>query len=468
MFEDSESRAQRDGGEGRQKGVLALAIVLLAAGALYAALAVFVRVDDIFFPGNRLALPGPLARVPGLAPGPVDDGVLSDRINILVLGLDQRPHHRIEDDGPPRSDSMYVLSIDPVTKAGGMLAIPRDLYISLPNPQGKSDPWLTRINTAYQYGVQYKYPGGGPALARQAVEQTLKIKINYYVVLDWVSFADIVDELGGVEITVPAPLSGVEAFNVRDFNASTIDIPAGKQLMNSTTALAYSRYRGDDGGDLTRIKRQQQVMQAAMDRALALGWLSSAPSLWSKYRAAFDTDITPARLPGLIALARQIGPERLTMASLAGERGEAVQEVRTRWGEDVLLPVWEKAVPIIQSVIYDRRLRDEGAQVRVTNATPQRGQSARVADYLTRFGLAPADLSSGDVATSERRAETVVVDYTGKDYTGRRIVEWLGLPKTALQKAAPSARSPGDPDIVVIIGQDLRIAADSPSLSEIR
>lgn len=444
----------------RQHGAFVAAIVLLAVGALYAALAIAVRVDDIFFPGSRMALPGPLARVPGLDAGPAENSPLTDRINILILGLDRRPHHAQEVDGPPRSDSMYVLSIDPLTRTGGVLAIPRDLYVSMPNPEGKSGTWQTRINTAYQYGTQYKYPGGGAALARETVEQTLKVKVNYYVVVDWVGFAEIIDALGGVEVTVPAPLHDVEAFNVRDFNSYTIDIPAGRQTMNSITALAYSRYRGDAGGDLTRIKRQQQVMQAAMDKGLSAGWLANAPALWSRYRAAFDTDISPARLPGLVALARQVGPDRLVMTSLAGERGEAVREVTTAYGEDVLIPLWEKAVPIIQSVIYDRRLREEGAQVRVINGTTARGLAGRAAAALTRAGLSPADVSATDADTPERRQETVVIDYTGKEYTARRIVEWLNLPRPALQRSVRTTHNPGDPDIVVVTGQDLKLPVD--------
>jgi LCP family protein required for cell wall assembly len=457
---DSVEPAPSRGERWRQRLAFALALLLLAIGTLYAALAIAVRVDEIFFPGNGLSLPGPLARVPGLTSTPADSSPLTDRINILILGLDRRPHHAPNADGPPRSDSIYVLSVDPLTKTGGVLAIPRDLYVAMPSPTGRGPAWLTRINTAYHYGVVYKYPGGGPALARETVEQTLKIKINYYIVLDWVAFADVIDALGGIELTVPAPLRRVEGYNPRDGNAFLIDIPAGHQPMDSITALAYSRYRGDPEGDLARIRRQQQVMQAAMDKALSLGWLASAPTLWSRFRGSFDTDISTARLPGLIALARQIGPERLVMVSLAGERGEAVRAMRTAAGEDVLMPIWERAVPIIQSVIYDRRLREEGAHVKILNGTPTRGQATRAAAVLTRNGLAPADVQAADTEPAERRQETVVIDYSGKDYTARRIQEWLNLPRAAVQRVTAAARGPNDPDIVVILGQDLKLPVD--------
>lgn len=461
--EQDETPASR-GRVRRQGAAFLIAMLLLAGGALYAALAIAVRVDDVFLPGNNLPLPGPLARVPGLDAVPSNTSPLIDRINILILGVDQRPHHDPAVDGPPRTDSMYVLSVDPVTKTGGVIGIPRDLYVNIPSPEGKPGYWEAKINTAYHYGELYNYPGGGPALARQTVEQTFKIKINYYVVVDWVAFADIIDALNGVDITVPAPLTDVEAFNVHTFDDYSIDIPAGPRHMDSLTALAYSRYRGDDGGDLARIRRQQQVMQAVMDKALSLGWLANAPSLWNTYHSAFRTDITAVRLPGLVALARQVGPDQLTMVSLAGADGSAVKETITAYGEDVLIPNWDKIVPIIQSVISDRRLRQEGARVRVLNGSGAPDLAARTAEVLERSGLAPPDVAAADSAPAPRRAATVVLDYTGKTYTAARIAEWLNLPPTAVQTVS-TPPAPGDPDIVVIAGQDLKLPPESPLAS---
>ena len=460
MDDDTEPASR--GEQRRQRVALVVALLLLCLGGGYAALAIGVRVDSIFFPGNELTLPGPLARAPGLNPAVADTTLTSDRINVLILGLDRRPH-RVEADGPPRTDSISIISVDPVTKTGGIVGIPRDLYVQAPNPQGRSGSWLIRINTAYHYGALYGYPGGGPALARETIEQTVRTKINYYIVVDWVAFADVIDALGGVDVTVPTTLRQVEAFNVRDANSYRIDIAAGPQTMDSITALAYSRYRDDLQGDLGRVKRQQQVMQAAMDKAIALGWLANAPALWSRFRGSIETDITPARLPGLIALARQIGPERLTAVSLAGENGEAVRSLITPQGEDVLVPVWDKMTPILQTVLYDRRLREEGARVRILNGSSTRGLATRVAGQLTRSGLSAADVVAADTDPTERRTESVVLDFGGKDYTARRIAEALGLPKSAVQRPGPNvARPAGDPDVVVLIGQDLKLPAESP------
>jgi hypothetical protein len=167
-----------------------LALLLLAATSLYAALLVVQRIDEILFPGANFGLPKTLARLPGLDSGG-DSALPADRINILVLGLDQRPHHAPDLDGPPRSDSIYIVSLDPHSRTGSVVAVPRDLYVEMPNPRGGSGYWDTRVNTAYHYGEYYRYPGGGAGLARATIEHVFKLKIHHHAVIDWTGFAAV-------------------------------------------------------------------------------------------------------------------------------------------------------------------------------------------------------------------------------------------------------------------------------------
>ena len=78
------------------------------------------------------------------------------------MGLDYRDWEAGE--GPPRTDTMILLTIDPLTKTAGMLNIPRDLWVSIPGFE------YGRINTAYPLGIAFDVPGGGPALAMQTIE----------------------------------------------------------------------------------------------------------------------------------------------------------------------------------------------------------------------------------------------------------------------------------------------------------
>ena len=118
----------------------------------------------------------------------------ASRVNMLVMGLDYRDW---EEGDIPRTDSMIVVTLDPVTLTAGMLSIPREMWVEIP---GFDD---AKINTAYFLGEANKLPGGGPALAVETVEQFLGIPIHFYAQIDFQAFVDFIDEIGGVDIKVP-------------------------------------------------------------------------------------------------------------------------------------------------------------------------------------------------------------------------------------------------------------------------
>ena len=116
------------------------------------------------------------------------------RVTILLLGLDFRDWQGAV--GAPRSDTMILLSIEPVTRKVSILSIPRDLWIEIPGFRHN------RINTAYSSGEASRLPGGGPGLAMKAVESLIGVPIQYYVVVDFSTFERLIDEIGGVDVLV--------------------------------------------------------------------------------------------------------------------------------------------------------------------------------------------------------------------------------------------------------------------------
>ena len=91
----------------------------------------------------------PAINIPDSNLPPAWDG--ASRITVLIIGLDYRDY--LANDGPPRSDTMILLTIDPLTKTAGMLSIPRDMWVNIPGFQ------YGRINMAYFYGEGSKLPG---------------------------------------------------------------------------------------------------------------------------------------------------------------------------------------------------------------------------------------------------------------------------------------------------------------------
>jgi len=121
---------------------------------------------------------------------PAWDG--ASRITILVIGLDYRDW--VANEGPPRSDTMILLTIDPLTKTAGILNIPRDMWVNIPGFG------YGRINMAYANGEGNKLPGGGPEMARKTVEQFIGVPVQYYAQVDFNTFVEFIDMIGPIEV----------------------------------------------------------------------------------------------------------------------------------------------------------------------------------------------------------------------------------------------------------------------------
>ena len=143
---------------------LVIGIGIFAVLSLYISLIAVTRVDGVLFPGNESSFGG-IANIhlPGVsAPNDQTSATTIDqRINILVMGLDQRLDE--PNNGGYRTDSMVVFTIDPYSKTAGAFSIPRDTYVDIPDGNG-GIYMRTRINEAYemgQYGVN-GFPLGYP------------------------------------------------------------------------------------------------------------------------------------------------------------------------------------------------------------------------------------------------------------------------------------------------------------------
>jgi LCP family protein required for cell wall assembly len=229
-------------------GLVLLPILLIASGLLYA---------DWKFNDMR--------RVPvGALLDPENGGT-----NILLVGSDTRATTSptadnaggiLGADSPTgqRSDTIMVLRLD--STGAKVLSIPRDLIVTIAGT-GKKD----RINSAYNTDL-----GGGPARLLQTVQDNLGIPINRYMEVDFVTFAGLVDALGGITINFPYP-----AYD----NNTGLDVKtAGPVHLDGEQALAYVRSRHyteikEDGkphedptADLGRVLRQQAFLHAVMGK----------------------------------------------------------------------------------------------------------------------------------------------------------------------------------------------------------
>jgi LCP family protein required for cell wall assembly len=223
------------------------------------------------------------------------------RVTILVMGIDYRDY--LEGAGSPRSDTMMLVTLDPITRQAGMLSIPRDLWVEIPSFN------FNRINTAYMFGESYHLPGGGPALAVQTVEKLIGVPITFYAVIDFHTFERMIDEIGGIDVEVP------QRIWISAIGRHGRWLEAGPQHLDGPDTLAYARVRKGAGDDFGRAGRQQQVLLAVMDRLVQLDLLPTlvarAPALYQELASGVRTSMTLEQIVSLAWLAVQIPQENI-------------------------------------------------------------------------------------------------------------------------------------------------------------
>lgn len=177
-------------------------------------------------------------------------------ISFLLLGADTGTAEE-ERTETGRSDTIIVCTVNPNTKTTTLLSIPRDSYAEI---VGYSDVY--DYYGDYYDKMNHAYAFGGTEMSINTVQEFLNVPIDYYVEVNFDGLTDIVDAIGGVEITSPLTF---------DFYGPQF-IEGETRILNGFEALQFSRMRKQDPeGDLGRQKRQQMVIKAILDKVLTMG-----------------------------------------------------------------------------------------------------------------------------------------------------------------------------------------------------
>lgn len=247
-------------------------------------------------PTQEPSQPGGGAPTPTLPPG---TGRLDTTMNILVVGSDQRT-----EDQAWRSDVIMLLAVDFARREVGLISFPRDMWVTIPTV-GEN-----RINTATFYGDVNKYPTGGIGLLRDTLAQDFGLRVDHYVKIDFESFKDVVDALGGVDMTIDCAVTGNFPKEPGSRELVWQTLQPGKYHMDGFFALRYARERKASGGDIDRARRQQRLLIGMRNRAREVNIIPRIPALYDALKESIDTDLG---LTDLIALARmgvQVDPRK--------------------------------------------------------------------------------------------------------------------------------------------------------------
>ncbi len=372
----------------------------------------------------------------------------SSRVTILLMGLDYRDWSAGD---TPHSDTMMLLTIDPVNNTAAMMSIPRDIWVNIPGFD------YGRINEAYFLGESYNLPGGGPELARQTVEQFIGVPVQYYAVVNFQAFINLVDEVGGVEI-VPDENVKIEKFGGSE---EQILIAGEKYTLDGALALAYARERHTSGGDVDRAKRQQEVIMSFRKRILKYQdipeFISKLPAIYQDISSGIFTNMDLSDAIKLGALALQLDVNNISRAVIDYDM---VIQTSSPAGEAILKPIPDKIRalrdqvfatggtigPMAGSSTDPNMVREEAAGLVIWNGSGDSALGNRTADYLRSMGVNVIQI--GDVGYS---SATKIEIFNGKPYTVNFLSQLMGVASANIWNSYDPAAGT---DIRITLGGD--------------
>lgn len=406
-------------------------------------------------PGANIQAPsGPLQSSAYPTPIPWDG---KSRFTMLLMGLDFRDW--AEDSDIPRTDSMLLLSIDPAAHTAGILSIPRDTWVNIPEMGSH------KINTAYRWGELYKMPGGGPGMAMQAVEDLIGLPVDYYALVDFNAFIRLIDEMGGLDMHIREE---IVVDPIGPGNTRTLE--PGVQTLDGATALAYARQRDTANDDFDRSERQQEVIMAVREQVLQFNMLptliAKAPQLYQEVAAGVSTNLTLSQIIQLARLAAEIPKENIRRgvispplqveSTINPADGQAIlvpKPDQIRILRDEVLASSPSVVPVIAKTTVsatetpEASIEDENARVLIKNGAAVPGLASETGKMLKAEGINII----GEENADDQFSNTTIYDFTGNPATVKILQDKLSVPDSrVINRSDPNASA----DIEVILGLD--------------
>ncbi len=375
----------------------------------------------------------------------------TSRVTVLMMGIDRR----CGEVGPVRTDSLMVVSIDPIGKTAAALSLPRDLWVEIPGFG------VERINQAHYVGEIIEYPGGGPALAVDTVEAILGTDIHHYATVNFQAFVEVVDLMGGITLTVPEPIDD-PTYPDECYGFDPFSIGAGEQNLDGATALKYARTRATQNGDIARAGRQQAVVLAVRDAAVSqVGELVlKAPRFWDTMTENVATTMQLEEALQLALLLPEIPRENIRQGVIGDDyvfkvqnadeqfvlvpRRQAIRDLRD---ELFALPGVDSAAAADREARLREQFEVEDATIALYNGTQTFGLAGITESWLNKQGVTIATLGNDDLSTN---VSSRIIEYGDHPATVDLLVDLLDVPPLNVE----SGDVPPEPgiDVLIILG----------------
>lgn len=364
----------------------------------------------------------------------VEPSPLAERVNVLILGIDY-----VSGATARRSDTIFVASLQEGDVR--ILSIPRDMRVKFP------DGRVEKANAAYAFGKA--------ELTRTVISNFLGVEIKYYIVIDYGGFEKLIDLIGGVLLTVEKPLKD-------DKTKPPIDIPAGTQKFNGKMALAYVRYRDPVTGDLGRLQRQRQLLEALLRQRAPSSSLDDLQRFVTTAQQYIETNLAPVSLYRLAQRLHNLRPEQVHIKQIPGESiCKSAKE-----GGCYIEPDPVRTAQLVNKMLrgMDVVTADE-VRVKVLNGSGVTGLARRVSELLRNEGFSVVHVGNADRFDY---TQSYIIDITGNSkkielLRERSLRSLLKVVKpdelSATMKGLAAKGVTGDgADAIIILGHDFKIS----------
>ncbi len=348
--------------------------------------------------------------------GPLDKDK-NGHTNILLLGVAGDGA-----EGGNLSDSIMVVSVNPNTPSASMLSLPRDLFLS-------SRIGDRKVNEIYA-SARYKQGNRrGLEIIKDAVSEFTGIPIHYGAVINFKVFAEVIDEMGGVDVFVPEAIED-PFYPDGDYGYQTFVVRKGFQHFDGATALKYARSR-KTSSDYNRAQRQQDLILAIRQQAENMNLLTDFGQLgefFQLYRKNVNTDLGLTQMVALAKVGLGIDYGNVISAVLNDDPTQTGGFLFTPakefyGGQFVLLPEDLKDTQLFMDlVLIHPEILLENAQISVLNGSMTSGFASRMAIRLRRLGFHVIDI--GNYKSDRPVFRTFLKDYTGeREFKTKKILE---------------------------------------------
>ena len=398
-------------------------------------------------------------------------------MNILIMGTDTRSGQGSgfgsaadTSSGTGHSDTVILLHISgDRTRALGV-SLPRDSWVTRPQCGANANGTYTgKFNTAFAVG--------GPACTIKAVEALTQVRIDHFVVVNFLGFESVVNALGGVPICLTRSINDVKSHFV---------MKAGTHVLNGTQALAFARLRHNigDGSDISREDRQQVFMSSVVRTATSKGVLTNPVKLYEVMDAITKSLSVDKDLGSLDAL-------KNFAESLQGVTPSMVKFMTVPWtprsdGENVLwdtakankiwqafrndtpyppkstAPSGQKALTVAPSKIYVKVLNGSGITGRAKLAAAQleklgfvivgTGTAKTSKLATTTVSYAPSMVEASRTLVYATRATATDTTATGKTLVVTVGKDWTSARAVTVASSSSGSSSIKSADAVTCVG----------------